>query len=380
VVIWANKSFSLPRPGGEVAAHLPQHEPSLNGPSIEPDPDRFTALARILFDAPRMLVWLTEEQGGEGSGPDETVPAPVAPLDPLLKKALLSTNHQRFCFRAAVPLCTREGRQIGTLHVAAPEPRPRHRKGEPDRRRMEVLANAAADLLEARVHLRRASEMLHEKDLLAREADHRVANGLQLLHGTLTLQAKGELQATSRTALQAAARRVAAVAEAHRHLHRIPDMLPAGGAANAEGYLAVLLKEFGPLPRADGDTGAAGRSVVLETEPGAAAAVAADLLPRLGLITAELVANALKHGAGRVLVELRRATLVDSDGIVLAVSDEGSGFPTGFAPEQRGRAGLGMRLVAALSGPGGVWLDPADRRRILVRLVDLNRPRFAGGQ
>jgi two-component sensor histidine kinase len=109
--------------------------------------------------------------------------------------------------------------------------------------------------------------------------------------------------------------------------------------------------------------------LVLEAQPDAAV-VSAGLLPRLGLITAELVANALKHGAGHVFVELQVAAAGHRSGVLLAVSDEGLGFPLGFDPQAAGRQGLGMRLVTALSRPGSVSLDPKNRRRIIVHLVD----------
>jgi two-component sensor histidine kinase len=115
---------------------------------------------------------------------------------------------------------------------------------------------------------------------------------------------------------------------------------------------------------------AVGRSVVLDAKPGTAAAVPTELLPRLGLIAAELVVNALKYGAGRVLVELQPAGAGHSSGVMLVVSDEGPGFPLGFDPQAARRKGLGMRLVTALSRPGSVSLDPKDRRRIIVHLVD----------
>jgi two-component sensor histidine kinase len=139
---------------------------------------------------------------------------------------------------------------------------------------------------------------------------------------------------------------------------------------DARVYRATLLEDLGEWSNTRRDAPElTGRFLVLDAQPGAAA-VSAGLLPRLGLITAELVANALKHGAGRVLVELQSAAAGRGSGILLAVSDEGPGFPPGFDPEAAGRKGLGMRLVAALSRPGSVTLDPKDRRRIVVHLVD----------
>lgn len=109
------------------------------------------------------------------------------------------------------------------------------------------------------------------------------------------------------------------------------------------------------------------RKIALRAEPDTARAVTAGLLPRLGLITAELITNALKHGAGPVLVELR---LGEGGGVVVAVSDQGPGFPASFNPAACKGSSLGMRLLVSLARPGRVWVDPADRRRILVQLKD----------
>lgn len=334
---------------------------------VEAEADRLTVLARVLFGLPAMLAWITEEETGDRLGCDE---------QPLSAPPAFSSSApdslfwiKRWDIHAKVPLSSRVGKHLGALHLASPGTRTPVEVGS-DPGRVTVLAGVAADLLEARIRLRHANAALAEKDLLAREADHRVANGLQLLHSTLMLQAKGEADPSSRAALQAAARRVEAVAGAHRHLHTTPARLEGGEVPDARVYLATLLEDLGE--RSDTRRYAlelTGRSVVLEAQPGAAA-VSAGLLPRLGLITAELVANALKHGAGQVLVELQAAAAGHGSCVLLAVSDEGPGFPLEFDPQAAGRKGLGMRLVTALSRPGSVSLDPKNRRRIVVHLVD----------
>jgi two-component sensor histidine kinase len=63
----------------------------------------------------------------------------------------------------------------------------------------------------------------------------------------------------------------------------------------------------------------------------------------LGLITGELITNALKYGQGRVRVEVRQCT----SGLHISVSDEGPGFPLDYDPAAS--RGLGMRLVTSLA-------------------------------
>jgi heavy metal sensor kinase len=90
---------------------------------------------------------------------------------------------------------------------------------------------------------------------------------------------------------------------------------------------------------------------------------------RLEQAVANLIENALRHGAGPIrVVALRRGDLVE-----LHVTDEGRGFPTDFLPraferfsradESRGRggAGLGLALVQALAAAHGGAASAANR-------------------
>jgi two-component sensor histidine kinase len=258
-----------------------------------------------------------------------------------------------------------EGR--GILAVAQPQPRPAEPKEDC---RSAALARIAAD---AQLRSRRAEEALAEQRLLAREADHRVANGLQLVHCTLLLQATAAPEGVAQQVIRAAARSVAAIAEAHRHLYASVTIGPTPEAPpDAVAYLGALVRKLSSIALRDGQV--ADCEVVLRAEPDAASVVPAGMLPRLGLVTAELIANALKHGAGPVLVELRPGSEAEGGGAVVAVSDQGAGFPPEFEPATYNGESLGMRLLAVLARPGRIWVDLADRRRILVHLLDRTVP------
>lgn len=353
-------------------------------------PDRLTAVARLIFGAPMMLVWFDDQKHGGRASVSHVSAShdPADCLDCTLGRKVYSPDVIRnvgvagrppvvddecLPFHTTAPLYTPDWRLLGVLHVASPEARPGAMAAE-DERRLGVLAGIAAEMIDIRQRLRIAEEALAEKDLLAREADHRVANGLQLIQGALSLQAAAESGTAQGPALRAAAGRVAAIAGAHRHLHSTPAATPDG----IEYISALLCKLALPPAAAGGTVNAEGRPVILDAAPAVVGAIPAGLLPRLGLIVAELVANALKHGSGRVLVELGPAPAFDGGGVVLAVSDQGPGFPLGFEPAAPGRAGLGMRLISTLSRPGHVEVDPNDRSRIVVRLLE--RPAPAASQ
>src|SRR4051812_21407478 len=110
------------------------------------------------------------------------------------------------------PRRARMRRPLGGLILIPPKPCPIAVHGG---RRSPPLGRIAAD---AQQRLRHAEEALAEQRILTREADHRVANALQLIHGTLSLQAAAAPD-SAREAILAAARSVAAAAQAHRHLY-----------------------------------------------------------------------------------------------------------------------------------------------------------------
>ncbi len=173
--------------------------------------------------------------------------------------------------------------------------------------------------------------LLREKDLLMLEVHHRVKNSLQLVRALLQLQARSASD-EARTQLEAAAGRIMTISAVHRHLYE-------GGSAtrtDAAAYLRALVGDIQAMVDAPENH----REITVQADP---LSLSADQTTPLGLVTSELVANALKHGAGRVLVSLRGVP----GGVQVRVEDEGPGFPPDFAPRLSGR--LGMRLVTALA-------------------------------
>ncbi len=173
--------------------------------------------------------------------------------------------------------------------------------------------------------------LLREKELLVLEVHHRVKNSLQLVRALLQLQARSASEET-RAQLEAAAGRIMTISAVHRHIYE-------GGSAtqtDAAAYLRALVGDIQAMV----DTLENHREITVQADP---LKLSADQTTPLGLITSELVGNALKHGAGRVLVSLRGVP----GGLQVRVEDEGPGFPPDFAPRLSGS--LGMRLVTALA-------------------------------
>lgn len=224
---------------------------------------------------------------------------------------------------------------------------------------LQALANTLAIAIELQERqdaretlLRENQKLLQEKDVLMREVHHRVKNSLQLVQSILTMQAKTLTNAEARDQVDEAANRIMTIAAVHHRLY-------AGGSVtvtDAAMYLTGLLTDMrGMLPDMVDD-----RALTLNMKP---FSLAADDIAPLGLITCELVTNALKHGRGSIEV----AVIRDADGLEIAVSDEGDGFPADFDPTIR--RGLGMRMVGLLAkGLHGEAIQ-VDRSVLFGRIV-----------
>lgn len=236
----------------------------------------------------------------------------------------------------------RDGEPFGVLEGDSTH---RHDFNEHDVAFLQTLANTLAVAVEAqkkqdaREELLREKEallrenqvLLGDKDLLMQEVHHRVKNSLQLVQIILSMQARRVADEQARQTIEEAAARVMTIASVH---HRLYD----GGsitATDAAHYLRGLLDDMKMLLPSGDD-----RPIALDIEP---FLLAADDVTPLGLITGELVTNAFKHGAGKVSVTVRQT----AEGMEVAVSDEGPGFPADFDPAVV--RGLGMRLIPNLA-------------------------------
>ena len=263
-----------------------------------------------------------------------------------------------------VPIGTDEAGAFGVLEVCGCDDRS---FAECDRSYLRSLAGILAAAIESHRQrlawagqltataskLRAAEEELLAKDSMVREAWHRIANSLQMLRSLLQVQARHVADPDARAQVEGAMQRVAAVGTLHR---RMCDA-DAGLSADAKDYLGGMLDEMqATLP--DGSD----RALVLDMEP---FMLAAGDLTAVGLITGELVTNAIKYGHGTVAVQVRRQPA----GLEISVSDDGGGFPPDFDVAKS--RGIGMRLVVALARSSGGDVATVDRSvshgRIVVR-------------
>ncbi|MDE2403799.1 MAG: response regulator [Sphingomonadales bacterium] len=206
------------------------------------------------------------------------------------------------------------------------------------------LLGEAIDQALAAVRLRAAHAQMEEElrqsnerlQSLLHEANHRVANSLQLVSSLVSLQARMVTDPAARAALDNTRQRIHAIARIHQRLYasasiRSVDMVP---------YLEALITELGESWSAPG----AARAIRLQADP---LELATEHAVALAIVVNELVTNACKYAyppehPGEIRVDLNSR----EGGFRLVVEDDGSGLSANTEP--RG-TGLGSRLVEAMA-------------------------------
>ena len=185
------------------------------------------------------------------------------------------------------------------------------------------------------------SDELERSNVLMREVDHRVKNSLAMIAGILRIQSRRAVNDATREELEQAAARVATVGRVHERLQLGEDTT----SVRLHEYLPAIAED---VSAALSESGIAVCSDIAEQRLDSDRAIA------LGLITSELLTNAVKHAFDdmdadcEVHVELAQ----DGDDIVLVVRDNGRGGCEDFSDEQLSTAtpqqtgGLGARIVS----------------------------------
>ena len=200
-----------------------------------------------------------------------------------------------------------------------------------------LILVAIEDVTDRRAAERVMADLLQQKETLLQEMQHRVANSLQIIASILFLKAQAAPSEETRLHLRNAHQRVMSVATVQQQLQ-------------ASGHGEEI--ELGPYLSRLCDTMAASmigdnRPISLRVEADPGTAVSGEAV-NIGLITTELVINALKHGfpsgrEGEILVRYD----VDQANWRLSVSDSGIGLPLDGG--RRGPSGLGTAIVESLA-------------------------------
>lgn len=207
---------------------------------------------------------------------------------------------------------------------------------ERGQKELERLNRTEAKLREAlareQVLLDQKDELIRHKDLMSREFDHRLMNGLQMVSSLLSLQSRELQNDKAAEQLKVAANRVATIGSVHKRLHALDHVR----SVELKQYLENLCHDMrGILAAEDAE-----RNLTVE---GIALGVSTTIGIPLGYIVSELVTNSAKYAKGKITVRL---VMNPGKGYALSVSDDGPGFPNGFDPKKS--KGLGMKIVSSL--------------------------------
>jgi two-component sensor histidine kinase len=181
----------------------------------------------------------------------------------------------------------------------------------------------------------RINELLKQKDLLLRELQHRVMNSLNILSSLLDVQRRYVVNPAAKEHLAVARNRIIAMGTVYRNLYQSHTLE------------CVEFSEFLNAICSTSEAAYVGTdkvSIEVEAEPlqlSGAHAIS------LGMLTHELITNALKHAysdgvSGSIKVTLKHK---DDGSIDLRFSDSGRGLPDNFQIETT--SSLGMKIIAS---------------------------------
>jgi two-component sensor histidine kinase len=194
------------------------------------------------------------------------------------------------------------------------------------------------DVTERRILERQKDELLIQKDMLLNEVQHRIANSLQIIAGIILSKASTVSSEEARRLLKDTHDRVISIAAVQQQL-------------SVSGIIGPV--EMIPYLTRLGD--ALATSMIGDVRPikmkvvGAGGSLSSRHAESLGLITTELVMNALKHAfpsenmKGQVII----AYEIDGTNWKLSVADNGIGKPDGVFAQPK--TGLGTGIVKALA-------------------------------
>jgi len=286
-------------------------------PAAERYADRASGLIGLTIsaDEPFVILWFRAEQlevVNWAGNPHKAVA--VGPGETLTPRTSFEAWRETVRGRAR-RWSLAEVEAAGRLRTSLLEARQRQRLRELNLRLAETVADREA--------------LLEQKEVLLKEANHRIQNSLQLVSSFLGLQARSLDDPALRAPLEEARRRLHAVALVHRRLYRADQIETIDLARYIEELVGDMLESMGPEWNGH---------VSLDLTP---ISIPTDRAVTLGLVLTELVINANKYaydGApGPIAVTLE----AQQSRFRLIVADRGKGKPGT-------REGFGSRMMAAM--------------------------------
>lgn len=178
--------------------------------------------------------------------------------------------------------------------------------------------------------------LVEQREMLVREAHHRIKNSVASIAALLAMQARSEASGSAREALLDAKQRVHTFGRIHEALYRSEGFT----SVDVGTHLQTLIKDI-----ARSAVTRKGQPPSLRLQCPVGVELSADIVTPLSMIAVELVTNALKHADGdKEEVEIDVVVTVGPT-MRLVVADNGPGLPA----DARKTGGLGLHLVDLLA-------------------------------
>ncbi len=196
-----------------------------------------------------------------------------------------------------------------------------------------------------------------EKNVLLKEIHHRVKNNLQVISSLLKLQSRYIKDDNAVRAIAEGRARVQSMALLHQNLYQDDNLK----GVNIEEYFSNLIQGLFDAYNIEEDT----ITLKVDIDP---LILDVDTVIPLGLISNELISNALKHAFhgienGELFVSLKER----EDKLILIVKDNGVGKSKKIKPESGG--GFGKMLIQSLSSKLEAEIHETQNNGTTVKIV-----------
>lgn len=201
---------------------------------------------------------------------------------------------------------------------------------------IKMMLLSISDITNRRKFEVEKERLLTQKDLLLKEMSHRIVNSLQLIASILIFKAASVNSAESRSHLEDAYDRILLIATIQQQL----DPVYTGDAIPVDQYLTDLCRNL--------ERSMIGDRKLISLEVNASRGfVSSETAINLGLVTTELVINAIKHAfplnkKGIIVVTYQ----LNTTGWTLSISDNGIGQSKSNYGD---RSGLGTSIIGAIA-------------------------------
>jgi two-component sensor histidine kinase len=229
------------------------------------------------------------------------------------------------------------------------------------RQEKQLLVRLQQELLQRKQAEQRMEAALAEKEVLLKEIHHRVKNNLLIVSSLLALSARIVKDPQAQRLFWESQTRAHAMARVHQHLYRSGDLARVAMPEYLRELVDYIRESF------------SARQVQVILDVADVVLTVNDAIP-CGLITNELVCNALEHGfTGDTMApcanHVRVAFQPAGNQLELSVSDNGVGLPSGWKLEENQTLGLELIrvLVDQLGGSWSLESEPDHGTTVCVR-------------